>query len=728
MPNIKKKTVVLVIAVFCLALLLFGLTACDPHSDNGGNDDGPKYSSATVDIALAECIGVGKSAGISASASAKTSAGKYVTSAKGFTYESSNTAVATVDENGMVTGVAQGGVEITVKHAEFGAESKKAVTVVDKVTLDLNTQTGIRVYGRARSQNGNLLLVNAASGFETVFDGAELRAAVSADKAEKFYVMCDGKTTYVDVENGESTVTLASGLKDGLHTLRVYKTTGETSEISVKSLTAASGESFYTPPARPDVRLSVYGDGVVLGDGLGGVTNGYAFSAAEKLGAELDIMALPTAAAAIAADGEKPVKDVWNKYSIDSETNYVSERRSDLILIDLGTNDARAIASGKGTVADFVDGYSSMLTAMRAADGNADIICCYGMTNESASVGKYIKRIVKQANNGGDSKIFALDMVRCDGKALGENGKPNALGQGENAELLAETISAIASGHAPALDYDTEKQDISVVLLGGQSNMEGNAWHTYLQSDASYAEYLAGYDGIKMSYVNHEDDANNSPDFQKVRIGYGGARSNPENTFGPDLGMAKALHDGGYDGKVVFIKFAIGDTSFYPRDDSGRTWRANSGKLYRGLVTYVNACLDELSKSYNVSLDAMCWMQGESDTKSQKSVDAYENSVRDFVNALREEFSAYNSEFMFYDAFIKWPYEWEFDRPSLINDIKEKLAEDNLHYSIVDTLSAKLTTDKEPYGNVDLAHFDAASAVKLGQLFAEEYMRDYPLI
>lgn len=440
-------------------------------------------------------------------------------------------------------------------------------------------------------------------------------------------------------------------------------------------------------------------------------------------------MALPNAAASIALDGEqKPVKDVWNKYSLDSEAAYTADRQSDYVVIDLGGNDMRAIASGKGTVEDFVDGYGSMLTAMRAADGNADIICCYGMTTESASVGKYIKRIVKQANNGGDSKIFALDMVRCDGKALGENGKPNALGQGENAELLAETISAIASGQKPALDYDTEKQDISVVLLGGQSNMEGNAWHTYLQSDASYAEYLAGYDGIKMSYVNHEDDANNAPDFQKVRIGYGGARSDPENTFGPDLGMAKALHDGGYDGKVVFIKFAIGDTSFYPRDDSGRTWRANSGKLYRGLVTYVNACLDELSKTYNVSLDAMCWMQGESDTKSQKSVDAYENSVRDFVNALREEFSAYNSEFMFYDAFIKWPYEWEFNRPSLINDIKEKLAENNLHYSIVDTLSAKLTTDKEPYGNVDLAHFDAASAVKLGQLFAEAYMRDYPLI
>ena len=728
--NIKKKAVVFIIAICLFALLVSGLTACGSSPNNEGNDDGQtKYSSASVDIVLAERIGVGKSASISASASAKTSAGKYITSAKGFTYDSGNTEVATVDENGLVTGIAQGDVEITVKHAEFGAENKTKITIVDKVVLDLNTQTGIRVFGRVRSQDDGLLLVNAASGFESVFDGAGLTATVSADNAEKLYVICDGKATFVNIERGNRSVELAKGLKDGLHTLRVYKTTDETSEISVKGLEAANGGAFYTSPPQADIKISFYGDGAVLGDGLDGVTSGYAFVAAQKSGSEIEIMALPNAAASVVPSEVQPVKDVWNKYSLRSETNYVPGSPSDFIVIDLGGNDMRAIAEGKGTVKDFTDGYKSMLAAMRAANGSANIICCCGMTTESVAIGKYIKRIVKQANNGGDEKIFALDMVRCDGKAIDENGKPNALGQNENAELLAKTIANLTGGNQkPVLDYDTDKQDISVVLLGGQSNMEGNAWHEYLKSDTNYAEYLTGYDGIKMSYANHEDDANKAPNFQKVRIGYGGARSNPENTFGPDLGMAKALHDGGYDGKVVFIKFAIGDTSFYPRDDSGRTWRANSGKLYKGLVTYVNACLDELSESYNVSLDAMCWMQGESDTKSQKAVDAYENSVKDFVNALRNEFSQYNPEFMFYDAFIKWPYEWEFNRPSLINDIKEKLAEDNLHYSVIDTISAKLTCDKEPYGSVDLAHFDAASAIKLGQMFAQAYMRDYPLI
>lgn len=550
MPNIKKKIAVLVVAVFCLAVLLFGLTACNPHSDNGGNgDDAPKYSAASIDIVLADRIAVGKTAAISASASAKTSAGKYVTSAEGFTYESGDTSVATVGADGTVTGVAEGSADITVRHAEFGAEGKRTVTVVDKVTLDLNAQTGINVFGRVRSRDGGLLLVNAASGFEAVFDGADLTASVSADKADKLYIVCDGKTAYVDIAVGVSSVALAQGLSGGLHTLRAYKATDETSAVAVKALTAADGASFYASEARTDTKISVYGDGAVLGDGIGGVTNGYAFSVANKLGAEFDVMALPTAAAAIAADGEKPVKDVWNKYSIESETNYVSERKSDLILIDLGTNDVRAIAGGKGTVADFVDGYRSMLSAMRAADGNANIICCYGMTTESASVGKYIKRIVKQANNDGDPKIFALDMVRCDGKALGQDGKPNALGQSENADLLAETLGRMANGQSPTLRYDAAKPDISVVLLGGQSNMEGNAHHVYLQSDPCYAEYVAGYDGIKMSYVNHEDDADAAPDFQKVRIGYGGAersakhvRSRPRH--GKDLARRRLRRQG----------------------------------------------------------------------------------------------------------------------------------------------------------------------------------------
>lgn len=689
---------------------------------------------------------MGKSAGISASASAKTSAGKYVTSAKGFTYESSNTVVATVDENGTVTGVAQGGVEITVKHAEFGAESKKAVAVVDKVTLDLNTQTGIRVYGRARSQNGNLLLVNAASGFETVFDGAELRAAVSADNAEKFYVMCDGKTTYVDVENGESTVTLASGLKDGLHTLRVYKTTGETSEITVKSLSIASGAAFYALPSRADVKISVYGDGAVIGDGLDGVTKGYAFSAAEKLGAEIEIMS----ATNMSVVG---MKDAWNKYSVNGTTEFVGAGvGADIVVIDLGGNDARDINKNEydGGTDKFVSDYKAMIKAMLAVNPDAKIICCYGMTPFSKAMSGAIDRIVKTLNVEGERNVYALRLSLADEKQTDAGQTPDAVCHGKNAELLYKAIAGLLdSGKMPSVDYDAAKPDIHVIMMGGQSNMEGNSHFRYLiDADARFEEYKSGYNGIKMSFGSHEDDANNAPDFQATRLGFSHAHNNGDwwytnselsdkaaahgytaaiidDTFGPEIGVARTLHDNGYDDKVALIKFAIGGTYFHPRyDGDDRLWAAPSGKLYKAYVTYVKACLAELDKHYNVYLDAMFWMQGESDTQSVTAVNSYGGNLNNFVKHLRNEFAEYNSDFVFYDAYINW--EWEFDRPNKLNAAKEDLAANNIHHKIIS--SKGLQYNEQPIGKVDQAHYDAADEIKLGQLFAEAYMFDHPLI
>ena len=121
-------------------------------------------------------------------------------------------------------------------------------------------------------------------------------------------------------------------------------------------------------------------------------------------------------------------------------------------------------------------------------------------------------------------------------------------------------------------------------------------------------------------------------------------------------------------------------------------------------------------------------MQGESDTEQQDHVDAYGDSLIGFVNALREHFAKYNPDFMFYDAYINWPKAWQGDRPDQINDIKKQLAQENLHYEIIDTLAAKLHSYNEPYENVDLAHFDAESEIKLGEMFAEAYMKDFPLI
>lgn len=745
MKNVKKRALIFISICLAVIFCLCGFCACAKTPDKTDNkpqtpSTDNSYFLQKIEISGADLIRAGGTTQLHATASARTGANKTVTSTTGFVFESSAPSVASVNAQGLVSGHKEGESIITVKHAEFGAENTFKVSVVSTVELNLETGTGINVLGRAQFNENGLCLVNALSGFEVCFDGTGLKGVFNsvtdgATAKNSLYIEADGKSAVVDIPNNntDTEVTLVSGLPEGIHRLRVCKTTGEEhSQIRLVSLSSAVQ---YVAPPRAEMKISVYGDRLTSGSYFGtdgDATKTYAFAAAKKLGAELDIVSLPEASLAV---GNSALKGAWNHCSATSSEVYEGAAASDYVIINLGDNDVVAINNAKGTLSDYVQGYEQMVSEISEKNANAKIICCYGMTARSAVLAQSVKRVVARLNADGNKNVFALQLERCDGKAQDKTtGLPNGYGQSINAERLVDALKKLGSGSAPGgAEYDVNKPDISVILLGGQSNMEGNSWWRYLEgNDDRYQEYKDGFNGIEMSFCNHESEADKAPSFNAVKLGYGGAR-NPGNggdsttCFGPEIGMAKVLHDGGYDNKVVFIKFAIGAT-FFHSEPSNRNWQANSGTLYKAFIKYVGACIEELSKTYNVSIDAMCWMQGESDTEQQSHVNAYKSHLNNFVGALREHYAQYNPDFMFYDAYIKWPRDWQGDRPDQINEIKQQLADENLHYEALDIVSAGLHTYDEPHGSVDLAHFDAASEIKLGEMFAQAYLNDFPLV
>lgn len=739
-----KKTILMYLSIiYALIICVSGLCACNNGNEPQKPDDSAEnsYFLQKVEISGNDKIRTGGTTTLSATASARTGAGKLVTSTEGFTYLSSDETIATVNENGIVSGHKEGVCDITVKHEEFNAENKFNLQVVSTVKLDFASGSGINTFGRTQIKDGQLLFVNALSGFEVNFDGTELKGvfnSVTQSEGDKNYILVetdvDSQIIEIAANKVDTQITLVTNLTSGVHRARVYKLTdGKHSSLRLISLSADI--SYVTAPKHSEPRITVYGDELTSGYGLGenmDASKSYAFLAAKEVGADLDIMSSGDVTVA-------KMKDVWNHYSPDSQDVCDNVDNSDYIIINLGENDGRLIKESSATVSEFIDDYKQMISSVRNDNRVAAIICCYGMTANSSVLAQSVKKVVKQVNDAGDKKVYALQLERCDGKAYDSTkGYPNAYGHEVNALRLREAIVKLeADGNTPSLqdrvDYDTQKEDISVILLGGQSNMEGNSWWKYLEgTDDRYNDYLNGFDGIKMSFANHESEANKTPSFNPVKLGYGGARA-PGNggdsttCFGPEIGMAKTLHDNGYDNKVVFIKFAVGATYFH-NDPNNRTWQAKTGTIYKAFIQYVDSCIAELSLSYNVSLDAMCWMQGESDTEQQAHVNAYKSNLNNFVGELRKHYSEFNPDFMFYDAYINWPKEWQGDRPEQINDIKKQLADENLHYEIIDTLAAKLHSDNEPHGSVDLAHFDAESEIRLGEMFAEAYMKDFPLL
>ena len=265
-----------------------------------------------------------------------------------------------------------------------------------------------------------------------------------------------------------------------------------------------------------------------------------------------------------------------------------------------------------------------------------------------------------------------------------------------------------------------EGKTVRVVLLGGQSNASGCSRDDYLQkyvSEEKYEEYKNGYDNV---YINYLSGAKMSNGFVKCAT----LQGEMEGCFGPELGIAEKLHEAYPDETIFIIKCAWGGTNLYEQWLSPSS-KGKTGDLYKQFVEFVNTSIDYLeSKNYNVKIEAMCWMQGESDSFSTEQGENYEIRLTNFISDIREEFKQYasNNGIAFVDAYIA-------DNPAiwiycdLVNASKKAVADSSKINVVIDTIAHGLTCDREPEGVPDIAHYDSMSGIKLGNLFAEEVIK-----
>ena len=234
-------------------------------------------------------------------------------------------------------------------------------------------------------------------------------------------------------------------------------------------------------------------------------------------------------------------------------------------------------------------------------------------------------------------------------------------------------------------------------------------------SEEKYAEYQNGYDNVYINYF--ASNTNKSQGFVKS----GAMQGEAGGFFGPELGLAETLNELYPDETFFIIKWAWGGTNLYEE------WRAPSsngstGTFYKHFVTYVETSMEYLvSKNYNVKIEGMCWMQGESDSFSIETATDYEANLTDLIKDIRERFEDYASSdgIAFVDAYIAAiPTYWVYYE--MVNQSKQKVADSSDINVVIDTVAEGLTTLIEPEDAPDLAHYDATSEIKLGNLFGEE--------
>lgn len=267
-----------------------------------------------------------------------------------------------------------------------------------------------------------------------------------------------------------------------------------------------------------------------------------------------------------------------------------------------------------------------------------------------------------------------------------------------------------------------------VILLGGQSNASGYSSDEYLQKNVSsekYSEYEKGYDNV---YINYYSFSYNIPnDRPNASCGFVKCSTRQGQTggyFGPELGLAEKLHEAYPDELFFIIKCAWGNTSLFEQwispSSDGKT-----GRMYKEFRAFVKTSLEYLhDKNYDVQIEGMCWMQGESDCFEIDKSENYGVHLTNFIKDIRNDFSKYaaNDGIAFVDAYIADnPMYWVYC--DTVNAKKLEVANSSPLNSLVDTIAHGLTCYGEPEDKPDVAHYDSLSQIKLGHLFADEIIK-----
>ncbi len=265
---------------------------------------------------------------------------------------------------------------------------------------------------------------------------------------------------------------------------------------------------------------------------------------------------------------------------------------------------------------------------------------------------------------------------------------------------------------------DGNNKKVKVIILLGQSNATGVGIVDYLKQNVTqeeFNEYENGYNNILINYLLDNGVNTSGGDFVKTDLSCGATTG----YFGPEVGIAKTLSDKYPDEEIFILKYTMSGTSLTNQwmFKYERSW------IYNHCIAYLKYCLSALqTANYQPNIEAICFMQGESDT-FKKGIKRYYKTEMNFIKYLRNDLDEFNdSGIYFIDAGIS-------DSPYFspgykkINEAKIKVSKKSNLNIYFPTIERGLTTAYEPYDNPDLAHYDSLSTLNLGIMFAEEIIK-----
>lgn len=339
---------------------------------------------------------------------------------------------------------------------------------LDKATL----------YGRSViNSDGELDLFWTNSGLAFNFNGTGATATITTSSVSGASVTdenCSYLNVYVDdAEEPSQTIcltgeaknyVLAENLETGNHKIELRKRNeawGNASLLVTIQSIDITGGRFTQQPAVSEYTMEVIGDSITCGygnmvtDGTGSYstatedgTNTYAVLAAKQLGADVSIVSRSGIGFCRGTENCDSIYDHYTKTAslprnvLNSAEWEFNQKPSDVVVINLGTNDNNATINGTKVTDEYITSEAAaFLQLVREKNPNATIIWAYGiMGNERESA---IEAAVKERTEAGDRAVYYLSLAKMDKEKEGTGiaSHPTIATHADRAKVLAKFIA-----------------------------------------------------------------------------------------------------------------------------------------------------------------------------------------------------------------------------------------------------------------------------------------------
>ena len=455
MKRFQRISAIAIGAVLASGIALLGACGKEPSREPV---DESEYSLTARTSSCALIVGDENYASAATSFRAKKD-GMIVTS-PALTYTVADPTIAQVNAEGVVTPKAYGKTEVIATYKT--ATARVPVYVYEHATAEnVNSFDELYVnrYGRQYFTEGKLNVDHVSSGIEVAFLGDHLTVNVDvendSDAWMKFdvyvHVYIDGDTTGEFKKLTQGAYTLAEGLEDGIHTVRMLKASeGDRGKFTVNSFEA---EEFLRIPEKSNLKMEFIGDSITAGYGnlaasgseTWSITNSdgcvsYAALTGQQLNADFSVVALSGICLKTDRWGANiNMTELHSYVSYRNRTAYTYDPDMGVVVLALGTNDAGAIDSSdiNYNATQFRTDYAAFLRHLRTIYPNAYVVCIYGMMGLNSSVKNGIQKALSDVN---DEKMSYLAFSR---NGEGANSHPSALAHTLYADQLTTYIKGL---------------------------------------------------------------------------------------------------------------------------------------------------------------------------------------------------------------------------------------------------------------------------------------------